>query len=156
MNLFLESQTDRLATSGVLQLVKLRANARAIELPPALPGVYDDSNARILYHGPWYLDQELAEPANRTVSYSSGANASLTFRFSGTKLTYYFTKALNRGAASVEIDGVSKGTLDLFSVQPQWQAHVEFGDLGAGVHALVIRNAGKPGSFIDVDQFVVE
>ena len=156
LNVFIESSTDRLATSGPLQLVKLRPNTNPPVLPPAPPGTYDDANARIIYEGPWYLDQEWAEPANRTISYTQEPNASLRFRFTGVKLTYYFTKALNRGIASIEIDGVAKGTLDLYSAQPLWQSHVAFDNLGPGTHTVVIRNVGPPKSFIDLDQLVVE
>ena len=156
MNAFLTSCTDPLATSGVLQLVKLRPNATVAEWPPAPPGTYDDSNARIAYSGPWYLDQSFAETAHRTVSYSSNSNATVKFQFTGTKLSYYFTRAFNRGKASIEIDGVSKGIVDAYSKEPEWQAHVTFDAPGAGSHTIVIRYAGPPGAFIDLDQFVVE
>lgn len=154
--LFLETCTDRLSTSGGLQLVRIRPHASATELPPAPPGTYDDSNAHIVYGGSWYLDSSFAEPAQRTITYSSAAGASIRFAFTGTRLTYYFTRAFNRGLASVEIDGVVKAAVDLNSAVTEWQAHVTFDRLAPGPHTIVVRNAGPKDRFIDLDQFVVE
>ena len=156
MNLLIESSTDRVATSGVLQLVKLRADARAPELPPAPPGTYDDANARIVYEGPWFLDQSFAQPAGKTITYASDRAALVRFTFQGDKLTYYFTKAFNRGKAAIEIDGAPRSIVDLHSETTEWQAHVTFDHLGPGPHTIVLRHAGPATSYIDVDQFVVE
>ena len=156
LDVFIQTSTERISTSGDLQLVKLLSNTNPVEPPPAPPGTYDDSNARIIYTGRWFLDQSFPNAARGTVSYSSDANAAVRFAFEGTKLTYTFTKAFNRGKALVEIDGVSKGTINLYSVDAQWQSAVIFDHLGAGPHIIVIRYAGLAGSFIDVDLFVVE
>jgi hypothetical protein len=102
------------------------------------------------------LDQSFREAARGTISYSSDRAASCQFRFTGSKITYYFTRAYNRGQASVEIDGVPKGTIDLYSAQAGWQAHATYDHLGEGPHTIVIRHAGAVGTFIDIDQLVVE
>ena len=156
LDVFLQTSTDSLAEAGVLRLVKLRGSITPVDLPLAVAGTYDDSNARIIYTGRWYLDQAFAQAARGTVSYSSDPGAGLRFSFNGTKVTYYFTKAFNRGKAAVEIDGMPKGTLDLYSTDAMWQAHVTFDGLPAGLHTLVIRSAGPKDTYIDVDQLVVE
>ena len=155
-DVFLRTSTARVSSSGTLQLVRLRGDADPRELPPAPPGTYDDSNFRIIYTGPWFLDQSFAEAARGTLSYSSDPAAALRFKFNGTKVTYYFTRAFNRGKAFVEIDGAGKGTLDLYSKKTQWQSHVTFDQLGPGPHTIVIRNVGAKDFYVDLDQFVVE
>jgi hypothetical protein len=156
LQVFVETATDQIATAGTLQLVKVREHVDPVELPPAGPGTYDDSNSRILYTGAWMVHQHFAEAAAGTVSYSSDPESSIRFRFHGTKLTYVFTKAFNRGQVRVEIDGAPKGVIDLHSAEPQWQSRVVFDQLGFGPHTVVIRYAGPPESFIDLDEFVVE
>ena len=75
-------------------------------------------------------------------------------------MTYVFTKAANRGIAAVTIDGAGKGTIDLYSVDPQWQCSVHYAGLGAGRHLVVIRvtgenRVGATGKFVDLDAFRV-
>ena len=75
-------------------------------------------------------------------------------------MTYVFTRAANRGIAAVTIDGAAKGTIDLYSVDPEWQTSAVFTGLGAGRHLLVIRvtgesRAGSTGKYVDLDAFKV-
>ena len=156
LDVFIRTSTARVSSSGDLQLVRLRGNSDPSELPPAPPGTYDDSNARIIYTGPWFLDQSFAQAARGTVSYSSDPAAAVRFKFDGSKVTYYFTKAFNRGKAFVEIDGAGKGTIDLYSTETKWQSYVTFDRLGRGPHTIVIHNVGEWDRYIDLDQFVVE
>ena len=58
-------------------------------------------------------------------------------------MTYVFTRASNRGTAAVSIDGAAKGTIDLYSVEPEWQSSARFTGLGEGRHLLVIRATGE-------------
>jgi hypothetical protein len=156
LDVFIQTSTDPMMSAGSLQLVKLRADVNPVEPPPAEAGTYDDSNRRIIYEGAWFLDQSFPQAARGTVSYSSDPAANLRFRFNGNRIDYYFTKAFNRGKVSVEIDGISKGTIDLYSKEAVWQARATFDRLGTGLHTIVIRHAGPNGSYIDIDQFIVE
>ena len=75
-------------------------------------------------------------------------------------MTYVFTKAVNRGIAAITIDGVNKGIIDLYSLEPQWQSSIRFNGLGPGRHLLTIRVTGKShpaakGNFVDLDAFQV-
>ena len=72
-----------------------------------------------------------------------------------------YTKAVNRGIASVTIDGVDQDEVNLYSPQTQWQSRTRFCCFGAGKHVAVIRATGKSdaqskGRFIDLDSFTVE
>ena len=76
-------------------------------------------------------------------------------------MTYVFTRAGNRGIAAITIDGISQGTLDLYSAEPQWQSSARFPFLGPGRHLLVIRvtgesRAGATGKFVDLDALLVK
>ena len=78
----------------------------------ASPGFYDDFDPIIVYRGDWSHDEEFAEPAKHTVSYTNIPGAEATFAFGGQALNWIFTKAPNRGIAEVIIDGTSKGPVD--------------------------------------------
>ena len=61
----------------------------------------------------------------------------------------------------VTIDGVSKGTIDLYSAAIEWRSKVRFCCVPRGKHTAVIRITGKSnpnstGRFVDVDGFTVE
>ena len=71
------------------------------------------------------------------------------------------TKAPNRGVASVTMDGVSLGTIDLYSPEIEWQTRQRFCCFSAGRHVAVIRVTGQSdprstGRYIDLDSFIVE
>jgi hypothetical protein len=81
--------------------------------------------------------------------------------FKGKALTYVYTKAENRGMASVTVDGVDQGTVDLYSAKTEWQSQTRFCCFAAGRHVAVVRLTGRAdkrskGTFIDVDSFTVE
>jgi hypothetical protein len=80
--------------------------------------------------------------------------------FLGSQVRYYFTRTYNRGKASVTIDGVDKGLVDLYAPSTQWQQSVNYANLGPGVHTIHIavsgqRNPSSSGYFIDVDRLDV-
>ena len=137
------------------------SHAALWELPLLAPGRYDDFDVRLRFRGDWERTEEFAEPANHTISYSDvpGANASIAFK--GRALTWFFTKAPNRGMAEFLIDGDLKATLDLYSARPEWQSTYRYCCLAPGRHVASVRVLGKSrpgaaGHFIDVDAFVVE
>jgi hypothetical protein len=63
--------------------------------------------------------------------------------------------------AAITIDGVGKGTIDLYAPAVEWQNSSRFCCLGPGKHVAVIRvlgqsSAGSTGQFVDLDGFRVE
>jgi putative flippase GtrA len=126
----------------------------------AKPGTYDDLDPTILLRGDWERGEAFDSAFDRTVTYTDIPGAEIRFAFEGGELTYVFTKAANRGIATVTIDGAGKGTIDLYSVDPQWQSSVHYAGLGAGRHLVVIRvtgenRTGATGKFVDLDAFRV-
>ena len=119
----------------------------------AKPGVYDDIDPRscsaAIGSG---ATASSSLPEDRHLHRIPGAE--IGFAFEGSELTYVFTKAPNRGIAAISIDGVAKGTFDLYSADPNGRAAVH--RLGPGRHLLVIHvtgesRAGAKGTFVDLD-----
>ena len=71
-----------------------------------------------------------------------------------------YTKAPNRGVASITVDGVDQGKLDLYSPGVEWQARKKLCCFGPGKHMAVVRVTGESnprssGKFVDLDSFEV-
>ncbi len=130
---------------------------------PALvltPGYYDDFDPTLLFRGDWSHDESFAEPARHTVSYTDIPGAEVMVAFEGRALLYVFTKAPNRGVASIVIDGVEKARVDLYASRVEWQKWERF-PVTPGKHLAIVRVTGEhdpksTGKFVDVDAFVVE
>jgi len=84
---------------------------------------------------------------NSTNSADNTANDYLTLPFYGTGVTYYATKASNRGIAAVSIDGGAETTVDLYAAAQQGNAPVYVSPpLASGFHTLKIRVTGTANS----------
>jgi hypothetical protein len=139
------------------------AAARAAARPEIVvpPGYYDDFDPAIRYRGNWTNSDKFDGPFAHTISFSDVLGSEAAFAFEGNALVYMYTKAPNRGLAAITIDGVSKGTIDLYSAAVEWQSTSRFCCLGPGKHLLVIRvlgqnSPGSTGQFVDLDGFRVE
>jgi len=157
---------------GTFRLASLRpeftgadADARAASEDhpeaPVPPGVYDDFDLRIRYFGHWSHDSQFEAAAGHSLTYTDVPGASLQFAFHGRAITWLYTKALNRGMAAVFIDGTSKGDFDLYAPGTAWQSRMEFSALADGDQVLEIRvldrkNASSSGTYIDLDQLIVQ
>ena len=113
----------------VARLEPVCSTAAPLPAEPVLtarPGTYDDLDPTILLRGDWERGDDSSSAFEHTVTYTDIPGAEIRFAFEGGELTYVFTKAANRGIAAVTIDGAVKGTIDLYSVDPQWQSSVRF------------------------------
>jgi len=146
---------------GGFRLAKVSESCGEHSRPAAPPGTYDDKDIRILYRGAWSRDSQFPETFNHTVTYSAVADESFKMAFEGSKITWVFTRAPNRGIAQVSIDGVNRGVIDLYAANPEWQAQQTF-DLGVpGSHVFEVRvtglsNRAAVGFYVDVDALIVE
>lgn len=91
---------------------------------------------------------------------SNIANDKATFRFNGTSVKWITRKGPDQGKAKVLIDGVAKGTFDLFSSTPAPKTLLNFAGLASRAHTLVIQVLGtqNPSSKdhnVVVDGFIV-
>lgn len=87
------------------------------------------------------------------------ANSTATFRFSGSSLTWVTRKGPAQGKALVTIDGVNKGTFDLYGATVQKYSK-SFTGLSSAAHTIVVKvtgtkNASASGTNVAVDGFTV-
>lgn len=122
---------------------------------PTAVSRYDETTAQF---GQW---AESSSPiANGGTWRSSGAaNSAASFTFTGSAVTWISAKGPKRGIASVAIDGVAKGTVDLYSAAAtSWSR--SFTGLPAAKHTIVItvsgrKNSASTGTTVVVDGFTV-
>ena len=169
---FLERYTRRQQVEGNFQLTRImpdyegreglrRAEAAASGIVIAARGAYDDFHEAVYFQGSWTRDHQFRQAANRSLTYSRKAGNFARLVFRGTSVRYVYTTAQNRGIATIEIDGVEKARIDMYSSDVRWQQSRLFDGLAAGEHTLTIRvlperNPASSGNFIDVDLLVVE
>ena len=123
-------------------------------------GAWDDLDDRIEYLGRWLHDRQFPQTSGQSVTYSGDVGDSFGFKFTGSKITYIYTKAANRGRALVLIDGHEAARIDMYSAETQWQARTVFEKLGDGTHSFEVRiledkDPRSAGRAVDLDGIVV-
>ena len=108
-----------------------------------------------LYTGTW-TRAAYAPASSGFLKLSSTAGDRVSFSFTGREVAWIGTKATNRGAARVYVDGVLSKTVDMYSATTVAQA-IAFRQAWAtsGAHTIaieVVGTAGRPK--VDVDAFV--
>ena len=156
----LERCTQPVFEQGGENLARLEPECRWVAIV-VHRGTYDDFDPAPIYRGDWRHDRTFAQPENHTVSYTDSRGAEVEIDFEGKALTYVYTMAANRGIASIAVDGVDQGTVDLYSADTKWQSRKRFCCFTPGRHVAVIRATGEAnpqakGKFIDLDSFTVE
>jgi len=150
--------------AGDYYLARLEPTCRPVEerAPMVLgPGSYDDFDPALIFRGDWTKSTSFDGADGHTISWSDVVGSEVQIAFNGRALTYAYTKAPNRGMASVTVDGESRGTVDLYSSAIEWQTHTRFCCFAPGRHVAVIRVTGQSdprstGRFIDLDSITVE
>jgi hypothetical protein len=90
---------------------------------------------------------------------SGATGAAVAFAFSGPDVSYVARTGPNLGVAGVTVDGVARGTADLYSAAPGTRT-VSVAGLSAAKHRIVVRqtgaaNADSTGTGVSLDEFVV-
>ncbi|GAB4579289.1 MAG: hypothetical protein Fur0022_20270 [Anaerolineales bacterium] len=135
-------------------------DAFLVDIPYVASGSYDDPEASYTYIGSWTHHCCTGNSYNLTRSWSKNTGDAVTFTFYGNSITYVYTKAYNRGIATVTIDGnIQPQNLDLYSSTIQWQQEKTY-NLAMGFHTIHImvtgtKNPNSSDYFIDVDRFIV-
>ena len=91
---------------------------------------------------------------------ASLASARASVTFTGTRIDWITVKGKAYGKAGVTIDGVAKGTVDLYAAATAWKSLVSYSGLSAGTHTMVIqvlglKNVAATGTKVVVDGFKV-
>ena len=117
---------------------------------------YSETSAAITYAGSW-RSASYWRYAGGAAKYATSAGATATFAFTGTRVTWYGPVGPTRGQAKVRIDGVSVGTVNLYSSSFTARRTVfSKGWATAGPHTLVIEVVGTAGHpYVAIDQFAV-
>lgn len=137
------------------------ADAFIVDMGTVGNGVYDNTHSQLKYIGAWDNPSPGWSAAyGNTLRWTNGTENAVSFTFMGDSVTYLYTKSTNRGKASVTIDGVDKGLLDLYASSPQFQQGTLYSGLGSGVHTIHVaatgqKNGSSNGYYIDVDTFKV-
>jgi len=124
-------------------------------------GRYDDGDRRVEYKGKWWSDHQFPQSSGQSITYSDKPGDTFRISFTGSAVTYVFTKALNRGIAEVKIDGGAAVRINQYSGPTQWQEKQRFAGLSPGAHTMEVRVSGDKdpasgGLFVDLDAFEVE
>jgi hypothetical protein len=119
-------------------------------------GDYDDGDNRLVYHGRWAHDAPYPKAYGSTISFSNAIGASVEFSFTGSEVTYVYTRANNCGKASVTIDGKAVETIDGYASDSDWQVRKTWSGLVPGAHRVQIRvlpekNPASEGFFVGID-----
>src|SRR5207302_1032129 len=114
----------------------------------------------IVYTGAWTFAPDFKEASAGTVTFSNEPGAGFRCSFSGSKITYVYTRAFNRGMAEVAIDGIVRAKLDLYAPTIVWQSSTTFAAGPAGIHTLSVRvlgekNAASQDCYVDLDRLIV-
>lgn len=88
------------------------------------------------------------------------AGASVSFTFKGTSVTWWTVTSPAMGKATVYVDGVAKGTFDLYSASTAYNVKRTFGGLSNAVHTLKItvlgtKRSGATGTRVAVDRWSI-
>jgi len=109
--------------------------------------------------GNW-AGQSDANASGGTYRISGTAGAQVTLPFTGTAIDWVTALGPVYGQAQVLIDGVSKGTVDLYQAASQWKVLQSYTGLSSGPHTIVVKvtgtkNTSSTGTGVVVDAFVV-
>ena len=117
-----------------------------------------DDNAKVTYV-PWKgASSTLA--TGGTYRSATNATARSTLTFTGTGVDWITTKGPAYGKAEVIIDGVNKGTFDLYASAVGWKSLIPFAGLSPGAHTMVVhvlgvKNPSATSTKVVVDGFTV-
>jgi hypothetical protein len=123
-----------------------------------VPRVFENTDPAILYDG-WF---SFGSPnaSGGFFESSDRINDTITYQFNATSIKWITRKGPEMGKALVTIDGVNKGTFDLYSSSALWNRQILFGGLTSMAHKIVIKvtgtkNAHASDFLVALDGFLV-
>jgi hypothetical protein len=131
-------------------------NADAFLVTGRLLGLHEQTNADLQYKGAW-TTLYTKDASGASLAYAGKSGASVTIRFTGLQLTWIAKTGPALGIADVKVDGVDRGSVDLYSAGAAWKVPVwTTGVLADGAHTVTIswtgtKNAAATGTRIDLD-----
>jgi uncharacterized protein (DUF3820 family) len=123
---------------------------------------YQQNNTKLVYTGTWYSNNAAPSASGGSFKYTNVTGASVTVHFTGNYLRWVAKQGPAYGIASVTLDGVDMGTVDLYWPTDNWQWTVWSTVFltSPGAHTLVItctgtKRAAATNTYIGVDAFDV-
>jgi hypothetical protein len=118
----------------------------------------EDDSASIVYHGSWTESRGNFSGGTIHASATTGDTVSLTYNAPQSHTLYLGTRYLGLSTASgasvsIEVDGASVGTVDLFITQEDVLIRWPVGEYAAGSHTITVTNAGPTGNYFYFDFF---
>ena len=120
---------------------------------------YQENDEAVHYVGDWH-SFAAEDASNGSLSFTQNQWDAVVFSFEGTGVEWCYSKAPNRGKASILIDGEDGGVVDLYSSEVERNQCWVSPELEPGLHHLHIAAMGEKhkdssGMLIDVDHFIV-
>jgi hypothetical protein len=120
----------------------------------------EDDSVEIAYSGSWTESRGNFSGGLIHSSTTTGDSVSWTYTASQSHTLYLGTRYLGLATAagasvSIEVDGVSAGTANLFISQEDVLIRWPVGDYAAGNHSITVTNAGPTGNYFYFDFFEI-
>ena len=127
------------------------ADAFIVDISFATNGHFDDNHNQFNYIGSWTSSCCWPYAYSSTLHWTNNQESALTFTFTGDSVTVFYTISSNRGTATVTIDGVDRGGINMFGGVTQFKRNTTYNGLGQGIHTIHIANNSGGGFYIDTD-----
>ena len=128
--------------------------------PTATPtmAIIDNTSPYIMYDG-WRTISD-ASASGGSYRINNTTNQNMTFTFTGTSVQVIGIRDTNLGKFQVKIDGVIKGTVDLYNASKQYNYAQTYSGLSNAAHTLVLtvlgtKNTSSTGTYVAIDALVV-
>jgi len=105
-----------------------------------VPQTFQDTDPSILYDN-WF-DFGSPNASGGFFRSSNHTNDTVTYNFNATSIKWITRKGPEMGKALVTIDGVNKGTFDLYNLSALWNQQFLFSGLASAAHNIVIKVTG--------------
>lgn len=115
----------------------LATDVGAVEV---VPQIFQDSDFSIPFDG--WIGFGSLNANGGAFRFSNNTNHTVTYKFNATSIKWITYKGPNQGKALVTIDGVSKGTFDLYNATSLWNQQILFSGLASAAHTIVIKVTG--------------
>jgi bacillopeptidase F len=129
-------------------------------LTRAIAARYQQTDRRLAYTGSWTIVRNPAASGG-SLAIANSAGSSVTIRFFGISATCIAKRGPIYGRARITVDGIDRGTVDLYSATGEWQQEIwATKTLEMGPHTITIswtglKSEASSGAYINVEAFDV-
>jgi hypothetical protein len=136
-------------------------DAFAVDIATVGPGYYENNNSHFRYHasGAWEHLTGITGTSGGTISRTSNRGHIARFTFSGSYVTYKFSKGPDRGKAAITIDGIQVDVIDMYASTYIRQQYVTYFVGSNSPHVFHITNVSDPAALnyvIDIDSIQIQ